>query len=119
MGKQAMQKMLIVAFLLAAAGVTTPAVALTDRDILGKWCGSKTNYDIGRKTQTVTCRSDNERKNFVIDRFAFTDTDMTMYWRRIAKGEAPEHPVRGISQDRRRMIQIKNEAGPRREFRRC
>lgn len=85
MGKQAMQEMLIVAFLLAAAGVTSPAVALTDRDILGKWCGSETNYDIGRKTQTVTCRSDNERKNFVIDRFAFTDTDVTMYWRRIAK----------------------------------
>ncbi len=118
MGKQAMQKMLIVAFLLAAAGVTTPAVALTDRDILGKWCGSETNYDIGRKTQTVTCRSDNERKNFVIDRFAHRHgRDHVLAAHR--QGEAPEHPVRGISQDRRRMIQIKNEAGPRREFRRC
>jgi hypothetical protein len=114
-----MQRILIVAFLLAVAGAVSPAVALTDRDILGKWCGSDTNYDIGRKTLTVIWRSDNERKKFAIDHFEFSDASVIMYWRRIAGEKRLSTQFGEFSRDRRTMIQIKNEAGPRREFRRC
>lgn len=114
-----MHRILIVAFLLAVAGAVSPAVALTDRDILGKWCGSNTNYDIGRKTLTVIWRSDDERKKFAIDHFEFSDAGAIMYWRRIAGEKLLSTQFGEFSRDRRTMIQIKNEAGPRREFRRC
>ena len=112
-----MRKMWIVALLLAVA--VGPALALSESDILGKWCGSETNYNIGSKTLTVTWRSDNERKKFVVDRFAFTDVDVMMYWRRSANEKLLSTQFGEFSADRRRMIQIRNEAGPRREFRRC
>jgi hypothetical protein len=111
-----MQKILT-AFLLVA-GAANPALALTDRDILGKWCGSETNYDIGRKTLTVTWRSDNERKKFVIDRFKFSDADV-MYWRRGVRDKVLSTRFGEFSADRRLMVQVKNEGGPRREFRQC
>ena len=114
-----MQRILIVALLIGVAGAANPALALTDRDILGKWCGSETNYDIGRKTLTVIWRSDNERKKFVIDRFEFSDAGVIMYWRRIAGDKLLSTQFGEFSSDRRMMIQIRNEAGPRREFRRC
>jgi hypothetical protein len=112
-----MQRILIVVLLLA--GVAGPVLALSESDILGKWCGSETNYDIGRKTLAVTWRSDNERKRFVVDRFAFTDVDVIMYWRRSANEGLLSTQFGEFSDNRRRMIQIRNDAGPRREFRRC
>jgi hypothetical protein len=111
--------MWIVAIVLAVAGAASPALALTDRDILGKWCGSATNYDIGRNRLTVTWRSDKERKKFVVDRFEFTDTGVIMYWRRSADDKLLSTQFGEFSPNRRMMIQIRNEAGPRREFRRC
>jgi hypothetical protein len=107
------------AVVLAVVGAAGPALALSESDIVGKWCGSETNYDIGRKTLTVTWRSDNGRKRFVVDRFAFTDVDVIMYWRRSGNEELLSTQFGEFSSDRRRMIQIRNEAGPRREFRRC
>lgn len=112
-----MRKMWIVALLLAVAA--SPALALSESDILGKWCGSETNYDIGRKTLTVTWRSDNERKKFIVARFAFTDVDVVMYWRCSAKEKLLSTQFGEFSANRRVMIQIRNEGGPRREFRRC
>jgi hypothetical protein len=63
---------LAIAFLLAVAGASQ-ALALGEVDILGKWCGSDTNYEIGRNALRVTWRSANKRKKFIVARFAFTD----------------------------------------------
>jgi hypothetical protein len=108
-----------VAIVLAAAAAAGPALALSESDIIGTWCGSETNYTIGRKTLTVTWRSDKGRKSFIVDRFAFTEVDVVMYWRRDSETELLSTQFGEFSSDRRRMIQIRNEAGPRREFRRC
>jgi hypothetical protein len=78
------RRVLVVAFLLAVAGASQ-ALALGEADILGKWCGSDTNYEIGRNALRVTWRSANKRKKFIVARFAFTDVDVVMYWRRSAK----------------------------------
>lgn len=112
------QKILIVAFLLVS-GAANPALALTDRDILGKWCGSETNYDIGQKTLTVTWKSDKQRKKFVINGFKFSEADVIMHWRRGARDRVLSTQFGEFSADRKVMVQVKSEGGPRREFRRC
>jgi hypothetical protein len=64
-------------------------------------------------------RSANKRKKFIVARFAFTDVDVVMYWRRSAKEKLLSTQFGEFSANRRVMIQIRNEGGPRREFRRC
>jgi hypothetical protein len=113
-----MRTFLIAAFLLAA-GTADMALALAERDVLGKWCGSEISYDISQKTLAVAWKSGGRRKKFVVERFVFTDTDVTMYWRRGARDRLGSTQFGEFSADRRVMIQMPNRAGPRRELKRC
>jgi hypothetical protein len=114
-----MQRALMVALLIGPAGAASPALALGESDIVGKWCGSEINYDIGRKALTVTWKSDKARKKFVINRFKFSDADVVMFWRRAARDRVLRTHFSEFSADRRVIVQVKSEGGPRREFRRC
>ena len=100
----------------AVSGPATAEMGL--RDILGNWCGTVSNYSITRDTLQVTILSNNSVRKYKIDNFEFTSSVVTVNWRS-AKDEEVWTKFSEFSADGLNMVQLSNEAGPRREFRRC
>ena len=95
-----------------------PAVALTDADLLGNWCGKDSNYSFSRKVMIVTRPSDSERLVFDIVAFEPRDDRIAVSWQR-SDGKVVRTEFAEFSPDRKQMAQLSNSGGPRREFRRC
>ncbi len=101
----------------AATCATVTAVALRDTDILGKWCGTESDYHITRTSMTVTRASDNAQLVFDILKFEAREGSLLVQWRlqgRVGGTEFGEFSADGL-----KMAQLPNAKGPRREFRRC
>jgi hypothetical protein len=96
----------------------TPAAALSDADLLGNWCGKDSNYSFSRKVMVVTRPSDSERLVFDIVAFEPRDDRIAVSWQR-ADGKVVRTEFSDFSPDRKKMAQLSNSGGPRREFRRC
>jgi hypothetical protein len=92
-------------------------MALGFRDIAGKWCGAAGSYTFKPRTLTVIFTSDKSRRDFPVDSYEYTDSDVTINWRR--DKDVVFTKFGEFSADRRTMTQIQNDVGPRREFRRC
>jgi hypothetical protein len=101
----------------AMAGLAAPASALRDTDILGKWCGSESDYHITRTTMTVTRASDSAKLVFDILKFEARETSLLVQWR--LQGRVGGTEFGEFSPDGLKMAQLANAKGPRREFRRC
>lgn len=114
----ATQALVAGAVLLAASSVSA-APTFTNNDILGKWCGSDTNYVIGVRVLRVTWKAKKTTGRYLVNHFGFTDTGVTMYWRRGRYERLLSTQFTEFSRDRRTMVQVANDAGPRRAFRRC
>jgi len=71
-----------------------------------------------RDTLQVTILSNNSVRKYKIDNFEFTSSVVTVNWRS-AKDEEVWTKFSEFSADGLNMVQLSNEAGPRREFRRC
>ncbi len=100
-----------------------PASALSEADILGTWCGAKsnsnlTNYTITRNTLTVTYFPANTQRVFPITSFDFSSDVVTMNWK-LADNDERWTKFGEFSPDRRSMMQLASEAGPRYDFYRC
>lgn len=108
-----------IAFLVAilSAGLVTQAAALSFKDIAGKWCGTTSNYTFARDTLTVTFHDGTPMRRFKVTGYEYPGGTIKMHWEN--KGEKLFTDFSEFSPDRRTMAQQKNEAGPRRPFRRC
>jgi hypothetical protein len=117
MGK--LRSMVVFAAALAAAGLLAarPALALTFEDISGKWCGSVSSYTFSPGTLVVVLYSENQPHRYKIENYAYDDDVITVNW--VRDDEKLYTKFSEFSSDNRTMVQLQNEAGPRREFKRC
>src|SRR3982074_1679458 len=58
------------------------AMALGFGDISGKWCGSAGSYIFKPRTLTVIFGADKSRRDFKIDSYEYTDSEVSINWRR-------------------------------------
>jgi len=93
------------------------AHALSFKDITGKWCGEVSSYVFAPETLTVILLSDNSQRVYPIDGYEYEDDVITVTWKRGDDQFITEFGE--FSPDRRSMVQLENDVGPRREFRRC
>jgi hypothetical protein len=73
------------AFAMATVTSTKSAVAMTYDNIIGTWCGAKTNPNwtnqlIARTTLTIVHLPENSKVILKIDHFEFTDTNVTIHY---------------------------------------
>ena len=109
----------IVALTIAAiaTGAGRPAAAMAFEDISGKWCGSVSSYQFTPGKLIVILYSDNSRREYKIDDYQYEGDSITVNWER--DGDKLFTKFSEFSADDKFMAQQPNNAGPRREFRRC
>jgi hypothetical protein len=101
----------------AALGSGGAARALTFEDISGKWCGSVSSYVFARDKLTVILLSDGSQRIYPVDEYEYDDDVVSVTWKRGDEQFITEFGEFGT--DRQSMVQLENDVGPRREFRRC
>jgi hypothetical protein len=116
-----------------AIAVSAPAAAMSDRDILGQWCGDRdnptwVNYRFTRDKLHVTALPTRKQKSFNIVRYDFSDPDQVTVQYRGADTKTGGTPGDSVlfsvvfghfSADNQRMDQEKSEVGDVYHFRRC
>lgn len=114
-----MSTIIRIAFLatVLSAGFIAEAAALTFKNISGKWCGLTTNYVFRPDSLTVTFHDGTPTRKFKVTSYEYLGDTIKMHW--VNKGENLFTDFSEFSADGRSMAQQKNEAGPRRPFRRC
>ena len=100
-----------------AIGAARPVAALGFEDISGKWCGSVSSYTFTPGKLIVTLYADNARYEYKIDDYQYEEGSITVNW--VRNGEKLFTKFSEFSGDDRFMAQQQNNAGPRREFKRC
>jgi hypothetical protein len=100
-----------------AIGASRPAAALTFEDITGKWCGSVSSYTFTPGKLIVVLFDGNQRYEYKIDDYQYEDDSITVNWRR--GDDKLFTKFSEFSRDGSFMAQQQNNAGPRREFKRC
>lgn len=114
-----MSNIIRVAFVTAVltASVTGEAAALSFKNIAGKWCGLTTNYFFTQNSLTVSFHDGSPARKFQVTSYEYLGDTIKMHW--VSKGEKLFTDFSEFSADNRTMAQQKNDAGPRRPFRRC
>jgi hypothetical protein len=100
-----------------AMGAAGPAAALSFDDISGKWCGSVSSYTFTPSKLIVILYSDMSRREYKIDDYQYEAGSVTVNW--VRNGEKLFTKFSEFSGDDKIMAQQQNNAGPRREFKRC
>jgi hypothetical protein len=105
---------------LLAAGMLggRSAGAVEFKDIAGRWCTSGGIEEFDRDTLTAIPAGSPQRV-YPIERYDFGSKKVTVVWRDDSRGETYTTDFANFSPDGKRMIQLKNAAGPRRQFHRC
>ena len=93
------------------------AFALSFDDIAGRWCGSVSSYTFTEKTLIVVLYADRSRREYPIDSYQYDDDAITVNWER--NGDKLFTKFGEFNVDEHTMVQLRNDAGPRREFRKC
>ena len=93
------------------------AAALSFDDITGRWCGSVSSYTFTPATLVVNLYADNSRREYPIDSYQYDGDTITVNWQR--DGNKLFTKFSAFDTNERTMVQVPNDAGPRREFRRC
>jgi hypothetical protein len=93
------------------------ALALSFDDIAGRWCGSVSSYTFTPSTLIVDIYADNSRREYPIDSYQYEGDVITVNWRR--EGDKLFTKFSAFNAADHTMVQQPNDAGPRREFRRC
>ena len=112
--KSAISALTVAALAIGAGG---EAAALTFDDISGKWCGSVSSYTFTPSRLIVVLYADNSRREYKVDDYQYEDDAITVNWQR--DGDKLFTKFSEFSRDDRFMAQQQNNAGPRREFKRC
>ena len=104
--------------MLAIALAAGAAQALNFDDISGKWCGSVSSYSFAPAQLTVVLYSDgNSPRRYKIESYQYEADTITVNW--VRDDEKLFTKFSEFSGNDRFMVQQPNDAGPRREFRRC
>jgi len=112
-----MRKLLRLAAVASLAAILmTPASALDFKDIAGKWCGNASDYEFSTNTLRVTLHADNRIVNLKVTSYEYERDSVRMNW--IDTEGTPRFTVFAEFAGNF-MVQQRNDAGPRREFRRC
>ena len=108
----------LAAVAMALAALDGAAIALSDADLLGNWCGKESNYSFSRKVMVVTRPSDSEKLVFDVVAYEPREDRIAVSWQR-GDGKVVRTEFAEFSADRKTMAQLSNSGGPRREFKRC
>lgn len=108
----------LLAMAMAMAALDGAAIALSDADLLGNWCGTESNYAFSRKVMIVTRRTDSEKLVFDVVAYEPREDRIAVSWQR-GDGKVVRTEFAEFSADRKTMAQLSNSGGPRREFKRC
>jgi len=100
-----------------AIAVHAPAAAMEFEDIGGKWCGSVSSYTFTPTKLIVVLYADRARYEYNVDDYVYEEGSITVNWER--NGEKLFTKFSEFSGDDKFMAQQQNNAGPRREFKRC
>ena len=95
------------------------ATAVEFKDIAGKWCTSGGTEQFDRDSLTATPAGTTQQRVYPIERYDFRAKKVTVVWRDDSRGESYTTDFANFSADGRHMVQLRNAAGPRREFHRC
>jgi len=95
------------------------ATAVEFKDISGKWCTRGGTEEFDRDSLTAIPVGTNQRHVYPVERYDFRANNVTVVWRDDKRGESYTTDFANFSADGRHMVQLKNSAGPRREFHRC
>jgi hypothetical protein len=114
-----LRKFVIFASAIVALAIAAqrPAAALAFEDISGKWCGSVSSYTFTPAKLIVILYSDKSRREYKVDDYEYADDVITVNWQR--DGEKLFTKFSEFGGGGKFMVQLLNNAGPRREFRRC
>jgi len=99
------------------AGAMSDAGAMTFNDIAGQWCGEVTDDTFTPQTLTVKFHNGNPTKVFKVTKYTYTNDSVSMHW----KSSDDKEFVTTFAEftNDGTMAQQKNDAGPRRQFKRC
>jgi hypothetical protein len=111
---------LVVSLLVCAVLISERANAqlLSYRDIGGKWCTGGGTVQINRHQMEVVRSSDGQRLVFTIQRFEYAAMSITVHWTKLDQKQTSTTYVE-FDADRRKMVQLPSDDGPRRELYRC
>lgn len=99
-----------------AAILMTSASALDFKDIAGKWCGNASDYEFSTNTLRVRLHADNRIIDLKVTSYEYEKDSLRMNWID-TEGTARFTVFAEFAGNS--MAQQRNDAGPRREFRRC
>src|SRR5262249_31896016 len=103
--------------IVAALGTGGAAQALAFTGISGKWCGSVSSYTFTPGQPTGVLCTDNHPRRYTIEHYEYDGDVIKVNW--IRDNDKLFTKFGEFSSDDRLMVQQQNDAGPRREFRRC
>jgi hypothetical protein len=98
-------------------GVAIEAMALSFKDISGKWCSEAGDYDFGRDKLVARFHDSTPTRRLKVTSYEYSGGTVTMYW--LYKGEKLYTEFSEFSPDGRTMAQVEGASGPRRPFHRC
>ena len=107
----------VLGFVMYASAAHADAL-MSQKMLYGKWCSTGGSEKFNAKTLTVIRTGERKPIVFKIDRYDANDDTVTVYWTH-TDGTKMVTEFSEFSADGRSMVQIKNDAGPRREFHRC
>jgi hypothetical protein len=101
-------------------GSMAAASALSERNLIGKWCGDGYSYTFTHTELTVQFTNNTPTRRFKIVDYAVDEDGIIMRVEYISdKGKQVHTDFNEFSEDGRFMAQQKSGVGPRRTFRRC
>ncbi len=111
--------LLIGAAVLAIGALScTGAAALTFESIAGKWCTEGGSEQFDHENLIAIVAATGERRVYPIVSYDYQDDVIRVTWLN-DKRERVHTDFAEFSRNGRRMVQLRNDAGPRREFFRC
>ncbi|HLH91457.1 MAG TPA: hypothetical protein VKX28_23645 [Xanthobacteraceae bacterium] len=93
------------------------AFALSFDDIAGRWCGSVSSYTFTPSTLIVVLYGEKSPREYPIDGYQYDGDVITVNWQR--DGKKLYTKFSEFDFDNHLMVQLPNDAGPRRAFKRC
>lgn len=105
--------------MLALPSTSTAADDLSMNDLVGRWCGTVSDYTFTPTQLTVTLHSGEEGRVLAIEKVEANATEIEITWKPPVVGSTAFNK---FSADKRQMSQMANDGGdngPQREFHRC
>jgi len=98
-------------------GTIAHAMALSFKDISGKWCSKDGDYNFRPDMLIAKFHDRTPTRRLKVSSYDYSADKITMYWS--WKGQKLYTEFGEFSPNGRAMAQLEGESGPRRGFRRC